>query len=249
MHGLSLALLVTFCANRPLSLRAQDVQTQQSKPLDKTITLKVDHERLEDVLDELAQKGYFTFSYQSDILKKDRLVTLTLKESTLREALELILGRTYDYVGSDDYVIIRRREPMARKEFRRDTEDRVYVKEKVFRETVEPRMTMMKRNEIKKRGIPYAIDSVNMAELRQNVRNIIDDMIADGIIKDKDSFTWFGLDDGQFVVDGNHLADSLRVKYAAKYVRGGNGYYCGSVSVQGHGYFFDKKEIYGDGKP
>ena len=42
------------------------------------------------------------------------------------------------------------------------------------------------------------------------------------------------------------MADSLRLKYSAKYVKAdGNGYYYGSVSVHGRGYFFDKKEIYG----
>jgi hypothetical protein len=234
MHGLGIALLVTFCASQPLCLRAQE-----SKPLDKTVTVKADHERLEDVLDGLAKKGYFTFSYQSDILKKDRLVTLTLKESTLREALELILGRAYAYAESDDYVVIRRREPMAARI--KMVEPRMKMME-ARTNYVTPRMKMMTRR------VPYAVDSANMAALRQTVRDIINDMIADRIIKDKDSFTWFGLDNGQFVVDGNHLADSLRAKYAAKYVKDGNGYYCGSVSVQGHGYFFDKAEIYGDKK-
>ena len=85
--------------------------------------------------------------------------------------------------------------------------------------------------------------------LRQIVRDIINDMVKDGIVKDKDSFLWFGLDYGQFVVDGRPMADSLRVKYAAKYVKAdGNGYYYGSVSVHGRGYFFDKKEIFGDDK-
>jgi hypothetical protein len=232
IQGLKIALLVVFCASRPVSLPAQDVRPQETKPLDKTVTLKADHERLEDVLDELAKKGYFTFSYQSDILEKDRLVTLTLKESTLREALELILGRAYDYVESDDYVVIRPRGPERPK--MKMVEARTNY--------VTPRMKMMTRR------MSYAVDSANMAALRQTVRDIIKDMIADGIIKDKDSFTWFGLDNGQFVVDGNHQADSLRAKYAAKYVKGGNGYYCGSVSVHGRGYFFDKAEIYGDKK-
>jgi hypothetical protein len=242
MHGLSIALLATLCATRPMSLRAQDAQPPESKPLNKTVIVKADHEKLEDVLDELAKKGYFTFSYQSDILKKDRLITLTLKESTLRDALELILGRAYEYVESDDYVVIRRRGPVEAKMKMKMAEAQIKMKEARMNE-VEPRMKMMKR------GVSYAVDSVNMAVLRQTVRNIVNDMIADGIVKSKDSFTWFGLDDGQFIVDGNHLADSLRVKYAAKYVRDGNGYYYGSVSVRGRGYFFGKKEIYEDGKP
>jgi hypothetical protein len=244
MHGLSIALLATLCATRPMSLRAQDTQPPESKKLNKTVTVKADHEKLEDVLDELAKKGYFTFSYQSDILKKDRLVTLTLKESTLRDALELILGRAYEYVESDDYVVIRRREPVEAKMKMQMAEARMK-----FKIEVEPRVKETIRTQMMKKRVPYAVDSANMAMLRQTVRNIVNDMIADGIVKSKDSFTWFGLDDGQFVVDGNHLADSLRVKYAAKYVKDGNGYYYGSVSVRGHGYFFGKKEIYEDGKP
>ncbi|HUB62560.1 MAG TPA: hypothetical protein VL978_17720 [Puia sp.] len=48
------------------------------------------------------------------------------------------------------------------------------------------------------------------------------------------------------MVDGRPMADSLRLKYAAKYIKAdGFGYYYGSVSVHGRGYFFGKKEIYG----
>ena len=96
---------------------------------------------------------------------------------------------------------------------------------------------------------PRMPDSVNIVAVRQKVRSIITDMVTEGIIRDKESLVWFGLDNGQFVVDGKPMADSLRVKYAAKYVKAdGNGYYFGSVSVHGRGYFLDKEEVYGDWK-
>jgi hypothetical protein len=246
MHGLTIALLVALCTSRPQQLFAQ-----QDHPLEKKVTLKAEHERLEDVLDELAKAGYFTFSYQSDILKKDRLVTLTIKESTLREALELILGKAYDYLESDDYVIIRPRDRVSPKAFRRNPDDGPYVKEKALTAGPMAAMKMKKRAQMMTRGMPDGPDSLNtldslkMVKLRVTVRNIVNDMIADGIVRDKDSFRWFGLDSGQFIVDGKQMADSLRVKYAEKYVKDGYGYYYGPVSIQGRGYFFDKKEIYG----
>jgi hypothetical protein len=198
MYGLNITLLVMFCTGGPQFARAQG-----DGLLEKKVKVKAENEHIEDVLKDLAKQGYFTFSYKSDIFRKDRSITLTIKESTLREALEQILGRGYSYLESDDYVIIRPRGP----------------------------------------------DSVKINVLRQTVRNIIGDMVADGIVRDKDSFLWFGLDNGQFVVDGKQMADSLRVKYAAKYVKAdGYGYYFGSVSVHGRGYFLDRKEVYGDEK-
>jgi hypothetical protein len=259
-HGLGIALLVLLWADRPLTLYAQD-----EKLLDKKVKLKADHERLEDVLNELAKSGYFTFSYQSDILKEDRLITLTIKESTLREALELILGKAYDYLESDDYVVIRRKDATAVQEAVTAKAALATYKitaAKMATAGAEPKMEMKKRAQLMKKakimkgGARYLADSLNTADslnisaLRQTVRNIISDMIADGIVRDKEAFTYFALDNSQFVVDGRQMADSLRVKYAKKFVRpDGSGYYCGTVSgVTGRGYFFDKKEIYGESK-
>src|SRR5215469_1879715 len=178
MHGLGIALLVVLFAAGPLTLFAQ-----QDQPLDKKVTLKVDHERLEDVLNELAKKGYITFSYKSDIVDKDRLITLTLNESTFRAALEQILGKAYDYIASDDYVVIRRPAVRAKGE-----------------DDLPPNL----RNRPKKGvSILATDDSDNLAVLKQKVRSIIEEMIGDGIVKDYNSLTWFALDDGQFILDGN----------------------------------------------
>lgn len=238
-NGLYTALLVILCTGGPQFARAQE-----DGPLEKKVKVKAENEHIEDVLKDLAKQGYCTFSYKSDILKKDRTITLTIKESTLREALEQILGRDYGYLETDDYVIIRPRGP---EELRVAVPARQFMitrKSPVARE--HPREGMMPPAP----KAPQMPDSANIAAARQTVRNIIGDMVADGIVRGKDSFVWFGLDDGQFVVDGKQIADSLRVKYAAKYIKAdGNGYYYGSVSVQGRGYFFDKKDLFGNGKP
>jgi hypothetical protein len=237
MNGLKIALLVFVCAGGPQRLRAQG-----DGPLEKKVKVNAENEHLEFVLKDLAKQGYCTISYKSDILNKDKTITLTIKESTLREALEQILGRDYSYLESDDYVIIHPRAP-----------EELWVpvlprKARMAKKTMlvpqAPREGMMPPTP----KAPRMPDSTNLIRLRQTVRDIINDMVADGIVRDKDSFVWFGLDNGQFVVDGRPIPDSLRVRYAAKYIKpDGNGYYYGSVSVHGRGYFLDKMDVFGDG--
>ena len=67
MYGLKIALLVFVCAGGPQLLRAQG-----DGPLERKVRVKAENEHLEYVLNDLAKKGYFTFSYKSDILNKDR---------------------------------------------------------------------------------------------------------------------------------------------------------------------------------
>jgi hypothetical protein len=240
MYGLNIALLVILCTGGPESARAQE-----DGPLEKKVRVKAENEHLEDVLKGLAKQGYLTFSYKSDIFDKDRRVTLTIKESTLREALEEILGKDYSYLEADDYVIIRPRGPELLRVPAIPRKAMPTKKMILQREGVLPREGMMPPPP----KAPRIPDSVNITAVRQTVRSIITDMVTDGIIRDKESLVWFGLDNGQFVVDGKPMADSLRVKYAAKYVKAdGNGYYFGSVSVHGRGYFLDKQEVYWDWK-
>jgi hypothetical protein len=230
-HGLKIALLALLCHAGPLSSHAQNDDGPGKGKLDKPVTLKVTRERLADVLNELAKKGYFTFSYQSDIIKKDRLVTLTLRESTLREALQLVLGKGYDYVEADDYVVIRRKDGLVEPKTRKQP-----LTPEAFKQPVVPKA--------KKERLVEEI-SPEVEAKKATVREIIRDMAADSIIKDKDSFSWFGLDNSQFIVDGRPVADSLRVKFAAKYIRpDGMGYYYGPVTIHGMGTFFDKNDIY-----
>jgi hypothetical protein len=229
IKGLKIALLMILCAGGSLRLHAQDKDTLDKKstksgPLFRKVNVDFEQERLETVLKDLAEKGYFTFSYQSDIVNKDRLVTLTMKESTVQEALQRILGEGFEFVGDDDYVVMRRG-AMARKATRKEPMAR--------------KMPMAGKMPM------YGQDSV-IAQKRRTVESIISDLVADGLVRDKDSFSSFALDNGQFLVDGKPMSDSLRLKYAGKYIGpDGDGYYYGPVSVHGRGFFFDKKEIFG----
>jgi ferric-dicitrate binding protein FerR (iron transport regulator) len=78
----------------------------------------------------------------------------------------------------------------------------------------------------------------------KTVRSIIVDLVQEKIVSNKEDVDWFGLDNGQFVVNDRHMPDSLLFKFRSRYIRpDGLGYYYGSVKVHGRGYFFTKNEL------
>jgi len=76
--------------------------------LSKSFSLDVNRQRLDNVLEILSNKGDFYFSYNSKILKKDSLVSLSVRNKTVREILSLLFNSTYEFKESGNYVIIRK---------------------------------------------------------------------------------------------------------------------------------------------
>jgi len=92
-----LFLLLTLL---PFVLPAQGVY------LDKPISLHVRQRSLTLTLEEIGQKGGFYFSYNSNILKGDSVVSLEKDNATVRQLLDLLLGDNYNYIESGRYVIL-----------------------------------------------------------------------------------------------------------------------------------------------
>ena len=76
--------------------------------LNKTLTVNLDKQRLDNVLEILSNKGNFYFSYSSSAIKKDSLVTVNANNKTVKEILNTILPNGYEYKESGNYLIIRR---------------------------------------------------------------------------------------------------------------------------------------------
>jgi hypothetical protein len=76
--------------------------------LSKPITLDVNRQRLDNVLEILSNKGDFYFSYSSGIVKKDSLVSFSVHGKTVKEILNLLFNNTYEFRESGNYVIIRK---------------------------------------------------------------------------------------------------------------------------------------------
>lgn len=76
--------------------------------LNKKISIDIRQQRLDDALSIISNRADFSFSYNSNILKRDSLVTLAAGEYTVRQALKQLLGTGYEYKESGNYIILRR---------------------------------------------------------------------------------------------------------------------------------------------
>src|SRR6187200_978838 len=71
--------------------------------LNKTLSIEVNRQRLDNVLEILSNKGNFYFSYNSAVIKKDSLVSYSASNKTVKEILNAILPGGYEYKESGNY--------------------------------------------------------------------------------------------------------------------------------------------------
>jgi len=76
--------------------------------LDRHISLDVRKMPLAEVLDTIASRTQFKFSYNSDIIPEDSVVTVMVSNVPVRSVLDVILGRGYVYIEDGKYLIILR---------------------------------------------------------------------------------------------------------------------------------------------
>jgi hypothetical protein len=98
-------LLLFACIFMVLIASAQNL-------LNKSIAFEVKNQRLDNVLEILSNKGNFFFSYNSNIIKGDSLVTLSIANRTVRQVLDQLLSDHYQFRESGNYIIIRK-EPIT----------------------------------------------------------------------------------------------------------------------------------------
>jgi ferric-dicitrate binding protein FerR (iron transport regulator) len=102
--------------------------------------------------------------------------------------------------------------------------------------------------EVERKGKKSAMRVKGGNDPKQVMRSIIDDLVKEKIVPDKDSVEWFGLDPQRFVVNGRVMSAGVRQVFTAKYIKGdGMGYYFEAEKggkVSGTGYFLDRKDLY-----
>jgi hypothetical protein len=76
--------------------------------LNKNLSINVNNQRLDDVLEIMSNKGNFYFSYNSSIIKKDSIISLAANNKTVKEILDEIFPSGYEFKESGNYLIIRR---------------------------------------------------------------------------------------------------------------------------------------------
>ncbi len=76
--------------------------------LNQPVSMELNRQRLDHVLEILSNKGNFYFSYHSNIVKKDSLVTMAASTKTVKQWLELLLPDHFEFRESGNYIIIRK---------------------------------------------------------------------------------------------------------------------------------------------
>ncbi|MBX2921193.1 MAG: hypothetical protein KF746_03300 [Chitinophagaceae bacterium] len=76
--------------------------------LGRSVSVDIRQQRLDDALSIISNRANFSFSYNSNILKRDSLVSLPAGDYTIRQALKQLLGTGYEYKESGNYIILRR---------------------------------------------------------------------------------------------------------------------------------------------
>lgn len=92
-----------------LLLQGRSLTAQTKVPaLERTVSLSAANEPLEVVLDKISQQGRFSFSYSPDVIDTKRKVSVQLKNQTVREALDKVLGPGLAYKTKGEHVILRK---------------------------------------------------------------------------------------------------------------------------------------------
>lgn len=76
--------------------------------LNRNINLDVNQQRLDQVLEILSNKGNFYFSYNSNIIRKDSLVSLHVTNKSVKQILDQLFPDHFEFRESGNYIIIRR---------------------------------------------------------------------------------------------------------------------------------------------
>ncbi len=83
----------------------------QTPLLERPITLKVNNEKIPNVLELIAKQGNFSFSYNSDLVKFDTRINLWVFDKPVREVLNQIFKGFLTFKVSKNYIILQKTEP------------------------------------------------------------------------------------------------------------------------------------------
>lgn len=76
--------------------------------LNKTITLDIKKRHVTQVLKTIGAQGGFYFSYNSNIIGRDSLITLTVSNKTVKEVLDIIFDGTCEYHETGKYIVLQK---------------------------------------------------------------------------------------------------------------------------------------------
>ncbi|RYZ47716.1 MAG: hypothetical protein EOP49_20530, partial [Sphingobacteriales bacterium] len=82
------------------------LQGRAQSILQHTVTVQASRQPVKTVLQSLERQASFFFSYNSNIIRNDSLVTLSAKNKTVEEVLKSLFGNRFQYVESNGHLVI-----------------------------------------------------------------------------------------------------------------------------------------------
>jgi hypothetical protein len=76
--------------------------------LDRRISVEATNQRLSDVLKLISSKGNFYFSYNSSILTRDSLISISAYNRSVKQVLDQLCGSRYKWQQNNNYIILRK---------------------------------------------------------------------------------------------------------------------------------------------
>ena len=76
--------------------------------LDRKISIEVTNQRLSQVLKLISSKGNFYFSYNSNIIARDSLISLSVANRSVKQVLDQLCGNQYKWQQNNNYIILRK---------------------------------------------------------------------------------------------------------------------------------------------
>jgi hypothetical protein len=86
--------------------------------LERTITIRLDQDRLDVALKKISTQAGFTFSYNPDVVDVNRIVNQNFSGKTIREVLDQIFNGSIQYKARGKYVILTKGDRSAAKDQR-----------------------------------------------------------------------------------------------------------------------------------
>lgn len=75
--------------------------------LEKRVSIEAKDQQLSEVLNKISKAGSFYFSYSGTLLKRDSLVSLSVRNAAVREVLDKLFNHKVDYTENGEYIILR----------------------------------------------------------------------------------------------------------------------------------------------
>jgi len=77
--------------------------------LNKTVSVEAKQRPLSEVLTSISKQGGFYFSYLTTVLPQDSLITISVKNKSVKQVLDIIFSGDYLYKESGNYIILLRK--------------------------------------------------------------------------------------------------------------------------------------------